>query len=236
MNAGYRTGAFTSPHFLRFNERIRVGGDEALDEEIVAAFAAIEQARGDISLTYFEFAALAALWIFRQRRVEYVVLEVGLGGRLDAVNMVDPRVAVITSIDLDHQEWLGDTRGAIAQEKAGIMRPASPGGDRRRGPAAGAVTVCRAGGRRARWFASGSQFSYVQEDEAWQATFAAARDAKHGDLPLHAAVPLCSRIIFVLRLQAASLLGVEFGDRQLQRALAVSASHAGAGRRLQRGG
>ena len=124
--SGYRTGVFTSPHLLRFNERIRVDGDEAPDAEIIDAFVAIDAARGDVSLTYFEFAALAALLVFRARGVDIVVLEVGLGGRLDAVNIVDPSVAVITSIDLDHQGWLGESRGEIAREKAGILRHAVP--------------------------------------------------------------------------------------------------------------
>ncbi|MEM1154962.1 MAG: Mur ligase family protein, partial [Pseudomonadota bacterium] len=120
--SGMRTGLFTSPHLLRYNERIRVGCEEATDEEIVAAFMAIEAARGDISLTYFEFSALAALEVCRARDVDVMILEVGLGGRLDAVNIVDAQVAAITRIDLDHQQWLGDTREAIAVEKAGIMR------------------------------------------------------------------------------------------------------------------
>jgi dihydrofolate synthase/folylpolyglutamate synthase len=119
-------GVYTSPHFLSFNERIRVNGREVPDEEIVAAFEQIDAARQGISLTYFEFATLAALVVFRNRGLEWVVLEVGLGGRLDAVNIVDPAVAVITRIDLDHQDWLGDTREKIAAEKAGILRPGAP--------------------------------------------------------------------------------------------------------------
>lgn len=124
--AGRKVGCFTSPHFLRFNERIRVDCDEVPDVEIVAAFEQIEAARGSTSLTYFEFSTLAALLVFRARRVDVLLLEVGLGGRLDASNIVDPDVAVITRIDLDHQDWLGDTRGKIALEKAGIMRPGIP--------------------------------------------------------------------------------------------------------------
>lgn len=119
---GRLTGLYTSPHFLRFNERIRVGGREVEDAEIVAAFERIEAARSDISLTYFEFATLAALLIFRERNVEIAILEVGLGGRLDAVNIVDPTVAVVTSIGLDHQEWLGEDLDSIGREKAGILR------------------------------------------------------------------------------------------------------------------
>jgi dihydrofolate synthase/folylpolyglutamate synthase len=126
LEAGRRTGSFTSPHFLRFNERIRVAGEEAKDIEIVAAFAAIDDARQDISLTYFEFATLAALWIFRDRGVDVILLEVGLGGRLDATNIIDPSVAVVTQIALDHQQWLGETLGEIALEKAGILRADRP--------------------------------------------------------------------------------------------------------------
>ncbi|NQX88363.1 MAG: bifunctional folylpolyglutamate synthase/dihydrofolate synthase [Halioglobus sp.] len=124
--AGYTTGAFTSPHFLRFNERIHVAGAEVSDAELVDALARVDAARGGVALTYFEFATLAALLVFRAQEPDIVILEVGLGGRLDAVNMVDPTVAVITSIDLDHQDWLGTTRGDIAREKAGIMRRGVP--------------------------------------------------------------------------------------------------------------
>jgi dihydrofolate synthase/folylpolyglutamate synthase len=120
--AGQQVGCFTSPHFLRFNERIRVAGKEAADTDIVAAFEQIESARGETSLTYFEFSTLAALLVFRALKADILLLEVGLGGRLDASNIVDPDVAVITGIDLDHQDWLGDTRGQIAREKAGILR------------------------------------------------------------------------------------------------------------------
>ncbi len=124
--AGYRPGASTSPHLLRFNERIRIAGREMSDADIVDAFAEIDAARGEISLTYFEFNMLAALFLFRRHRAGPLLLEVGLGGRLDAANIIDPDVAVITAIDLDHQAWLGDTRDAIAREKAGILRPGIP--------------------------------------------------------------------------------------------------------------
>ncbi|MFT7288849.1 MAG: dihydrofolate synthase/folylpolyglutamate synthase [Halieaceae bacterium] len=123
---GRRTGRYTSPHLLRFNERIVIDDEPASDALIVAAFEAIEAARGDISLTYFEFATLAALWVFRNERVDIIVLEVGLGGRLDAVNIVDSNFCVITAIDLDHQRWLGDTVEEIAPEKAAIAREGRP--------------------------------------------------------------------------------------------------------------
>lgn len=124
--AGYRVGAFTSPHFLRYNERIRIDGEDASDQALVAAFEAIEAARADIPLTYFEFGTLAALYLFKQAAPDLVVLEVGLGGRLDAVNIVDADVAVITTVDLDHQAYLGNDREAIGFEKAGIMRSGKP--------------------------------------------------------------------------------------------------------------
>ena len=124
--AGYRVGTYTSPHLLRFNERIQVDGEMVDDGFIVAAFEAVEKARKDISLTYFETATLAALWIFHQKGVTQQVLEVGLGGRLDAVNIVDADISIITSIGLDHTDWLGDSRELIAVEKAGIARRGRP--------------------------------------------------------------------------------------------------------------
>jgi dihydrofolate synthase/folylpolyglutamate synthase len=123
---GYRQGAYTSPHILRFNERIRARGRDIEDSELVSAFEEVEVARRETSLTYFEFTTLAALlWLSRQR-LDFAMLEVGLGGRLDAVNLVDANCAVITPIALDHQEYLGDDREQIGREKAGIMRRGQP--------------------------------------------------------------------------------------------------------------
>ncbi|HLS86796.1 MAG TPA: bifunctional tetrahydrofolate synthase/dihydrofolate synthase [Burkholderiales bacterium] len=124
--AGYRTALYTSPHLLRYNERVRLRGREADDAPLCEAFAAVEAARGTVALTYFEFGTLAALWLFAQEKPEVVVLEVGLGGRLDAVNVVDPDCAVLTSIAIDHVDYLGSTRESIASEKAGIFRPGRP--------------------------------------------------------------------------------------------------------------
>lgn len=123
---GYRVGAYTSPHILRYNERIKINGDPVTDERICEAFARIEAVRDNTSLSYFEFGTLAALDIFRRAEVDIQLLEVGLGGRLDAVNIIDPDVALIAAIGIDHVEWLGDTREAIGREKAGIFRPATP--------------------------------------------------------------------------------------------------------------
>lgn len=123
---GHRVGAFTSPHLYRFNERIVVDGVEATDSAIVAAFEQVEAARGDTHLTFFEYATLAAIQIFAAQSLDVAVFEVGLGGRLDAVNLLDADVAIVTTIDLDHQALLGDTRESIGVEKAGIFRAGAP--------------------------------------------------------------------------------------------------------------
>jgi len=120
--AGYRVGTYTSPHLLRYNERIRVGGREASDDELVEAFARVDAARAEDSLTYFEFGTLAAFDLFARAGCDVWVLEVGLGGRLDAVNIVDPDVAIVTAVGLDHTDWLGADRDSIGFEKAGIFR------------------------------------------------------------------------------------------------------------------
>lgn len=129
--AGLRVGAYTSPHLLRYNERVRIGGADADDAALVAAFEAVDAARagmpgGGVPLTYFEYGTLAALWLFARSDLDLAVLEVGLGGRLDAVNIVDPDVAVITTVDLDHQDWLGGDIESIGAEKAGIARAWKP--------------------------------------------------------------------------------------------------------------
>ncbi|GAC13479.1 bifunctional tetrahydrofolate synthase/dihydrofolate synthase [Aliiglaciecola lipolytica] len=117
---------YSSPHIVDYKERVRVNGNMLSEQAHVQAFMRVEQARGQTSLTYFEFATLAALVLIAQQQPQYVILEVGLGGRLDAVNIVEPDIAVITSIALDHQDWLGNTRELIAVEKAGIMRAQIP--------------------------------------------------------------------------------------------------------------
>lgn len=126
---GYRVAMYTSPHLLRYNERVKIAGAEATDAALCEAFAAVEAARAGTPLTYFEFGTLAALWLFARRPLDALILEVGLGGRLDAVNVVDPDVAVVTTIAIDHVDYLGPTREDIGREKAGIFR-------------AGKVAVC----------------------------------------------------------------------------------------------
>lgn len=123
---GYRVGAYTSPHILKYNERIKIDGQPLSDAQICDAFARIESVRGDTTLSYFEFGTLAALDIFSRSHIDIQLLEVGMGGRLDAVNIVDPDVSIISSIDIDHVDWLGKTREAIGLEKAGIFRTATP--------------------------------------------------------------------------------------------------------------
>ncbi len=124
--AGYRVGLYTSPHLLRFNERARIGAKDAGDEALIEQFEAVEQARRDTSLTYFEFSTLAILRLFQNAALDAAVLEVGLGGRLDAVNIIDADCAVVTSVDMDHMDYLGPTREHIGYEKAHIYRRGRP--------------------------------------------------------------------------------------------------------------
>ncbi|QGU32680.1 bifunctional tetrahydrofolate synthase/dihydrofolate synthase [Thermochromatium tepidum] len=126
LAAGYHCGVYTSPHLCRYNERVRLDGVPVADEALCESFARIDRARGEISLTYFEFGTLAALDRFARARPDLVVLEVGLGGRLDAVNLIDAEVSVVTSIGLDHTDWLGEDLESIAREKAGIFRAGRP--------------------------------------------------------------------------------------------------------------
>ena len=120
--AGYRVGCYTSPHLVRYNERVCINLKPISDDELCAAFAAVEAARGNVGLTYFEMGTLAAMWHFCRQQLDVVILEVGLGGRLDAVNIFEPSCAIVTAVDLDHVEYLGDTREKIGFEKAGIFR------------------------------------------------------------------------------------------------------------------
>lgn len=163
--AGLKVGAYTSPHLLRYNERVRVDGAEAADEEFCAAFERIERMRGDVSLTYFEFGTLAALEIFARHEIQVAVLEVGLGGRLDAVNAVDPDAALVASIGLDHQEWLGPDRESIGREKAGIYRSGRPALCGDRNPPV--TLVEHACGLGARFQVLGRDFDWSQQGESW---------------------------------------------------------------------
>ncbi|CAM2798152.1 bifunctional tetrahydrofolate synthase/dihydrofolate synthase [Legionella worsleiensis] len=124
--AGYKVGAYTSPHLVRFNERIRVNMKSVSDDDLCCAFCAVEEGRGQVELTYFEMTTLAALWHFKRQKLDVLIMEVGLGGRLDATNILDADLAIITTIDYDHQEFLGTTLDAIGYEKAGILRHKKP--------------------------------------------------------------------------------------------------------------
>jgi dihydrofolate synthase / folylpolyglutamate synthase len=148
MAAGHRVGCFVSPHLLAYNERIRIDGIDADDASLVASFERIEAARAEIPLTYFEFGTLAALDLHARAGVEVSVLEVGLGGRLDAVNIVDADAAIITTIDLDHQDWLGNDRDSIGREKAGIARHDRPAIVGETDPPAGLLDALNAMGAR----------------------------------------------------------------------------------------
>lgn len=165
LEAGYRVACYTSPHLLRYNERVRVNGLEIEDEALCDAFAAVEAVRGDTPLTYFEFGTLAAMWHFVQTGVDVAVLEVGLGGRLDAVNIFEPACAIVTSVDLDHVDYLGHTRESIATEKAGVYRPDVPAicGD----PEPPATLVRHARDIAAQYRQVGEHFHFQSDKHAW---------------------------------------------------------------------
>lgn len=187
--AGYKTGLYTSPHLVRHNERIRVDGREIPDDALCAAFERVEVARGDTPLTYFEFGTLAAFDYFARAGVDVAVLEVGMGGRLDAVNVLDAEVAIVTTVDLDHMQWLGNTREAIGHEKAGIFRAGRPAiiGDLQ--PPASTIEHANAIG--AHLARIGSDFGFERSPGGWTFRFgsrlraALPYPALRGDYQLH---------------------------------------------------
>ncbi len=217
--AGYRTGLYTSPHLLRYNERVRIAGREAGDAGLVAAFEKVDAARGDTSLTYFEFGTLGAMAQFIAAGVDVAILEVGLGGRLDAVNVFDADVAVVTSVDLDHMDYLGDTREKIGFEKAGIYRggrpaicadPAPPGSLLENSRRIGADLRCA--GRDFYALREGARWTYRGPGLAWP------------DLPLPAMAGACQ-----LRNAAGALAALEavrgrlpVSEAAIRRGLAVA--------------
>ena len=176
--AGYRVGTFTSPHLIRYNERIVIDGREVSDASLVAAFERIDAARGSDTLTFFEFNTLAALLVFDTAGLDAIVLEVGLGGRLDSVNAVDPDVAVVTSIALDHCDWLGSDVESIGREKAGIFRPGKPAifGSREM-PASIAAAAQQLG---TPLYCLGEDFDWRRDGERWSWR---GRTASYDDLP-----------------------------------------------------
>lgn len=174
--AGYRTGLYTSPHLLRYNERVRLNREASNDAGLCEAFEAVENARGDVPLTYFEFGTLAAMCLFVRARVDVAILEVGLGGRLDAVNAFDSGCAIVTSIGLDHTEYLGKTLDAIGTEKAGIYRPHKPAifGDEQ----LPATVRDHANSIGAEFLTLGEDFKFSRQDTQWQ--FLGRRGNHHG--------------------------------------------------------
>lgn len=178
--AGYRTGVFTSPYLFRYNEQVRMDGKAVEDDELCIAFEKVEAARGDVSLTQFEFGTLAALILFKAQALDVWILEVGLGGRLDAVNIIDADVAVITSIAIDHVSWLGDTREKIGAEKAGIFREGKPvvcGDD---DPPTSMIET--AGKLRAPFYQRGKNFNFQESADSWIFVDESIRDE---NLPLN---------------------------------------------------
>ncbi|WP_318457363.1 bifunctional tetrahydrofolate synthase/dihydrofolate synthase [Photobacterium leiognathi] len=165
IEAGYKVGVYSSPHLVRYNERVRINNQELDDSEHTKAFANVEAARGDISLSLFEFGTLSALTLFKTHQVDVVVLEVGLGGRLDATNIVDHDVSVITSLAIDHVDWLGDNIDVIGYEKAGIFRSGKPAicGQ----PHPPATVPAHADDIGAELYQVGYQFEYQIEDNHW---------------------------------------------------------------------
>ncbi len=165
LRAGYKVGLYIKPHFLDFNERARVNGELASDAALMASFAAVETARGAIDLTYFEFTTLAILHLLAGAGLDVAILEVGLGGRLDAVNVIDADVAIVTSVDIDHTDYLGSTREAIGFEKAGIFRPGKAAicSD----PVPPASLVAHAGAIGADLWLLGRDFNYSGDKQQW---------------------------------------------------------------------
>jgi len=176
--ADYKVGCYSSPHLLKYNERIAIDSKNIDDERLCEAFEIIDQARGDVPLTYFEFGTLAALVIFSQAKLDAVILEAGLGGRLDAVNVIDPDVAVITSIDLDHMDWLGDDIESIGREKAGIFRNNKPAvyGSLSMPNSISQIAV----DKNVQLHAAGKDYLYQGLQNNWQLT---AADIRFNDLP-----------------------------------------------------
>lgn len=165
LEGGARVGCYSSPHLVRYNERVRIRGQEARDEELCSSFTAVEEARAEVPLTFFEFGTLAALELFRRADCDWLLLEVGLGGRLDAVNIIDADVAVVTSIAIDHTDWLGRDRRSIGLEKAGIFRHGHPAicGDRDPPMALRAVADVLA----APWHGIGETFDQMECGQGW---------------------------------------------------------------------
>lgn len=212
---GLMVGVYSSPHLQRYNERVQLNGQEASDQALCDAFAAVEAARGEISLTYFEMGTLAAFWLFQHAALDAVVLEVGLGGRLDAVNLVDADLALVTSVGLDHADWLGDTRESVAFEKAGIFRAGKPALCGDLDPPQPLLEQANA--LPAPLFLRGRDFDLAQGEANWhwRGVSASGQVLELHDLPL-LDLPMENA---ALALQAYALLGMPWQPEALQAAL-----------------
>lgn len=219
--ANFKVGVYTSPHLLHYAERIQINGKPVADELICAAFEKIANAclsskgAAAISLTYFEYGTLAALEIFKQQHVDYMVLEVGLGGRLDAVNIIDADVAVITSIAIDHQDWLGDNREVIGREKAGILRAQQMFVCADQNPPQSIIDIAAQLNTKAHFIEREFAFSQTQKSWQWQGESSAGErvtlpemQAPHLPLPSMAAA-----------LQVIQLLNIELTTAQIEHTL-----------------
>ncbi len=168
LQAGYSVGAFTSPHFLKYNERVQINGLCASDHQLGDVFNRINQARGEIPLTYFEFGTLAALLVFADETPDLILLEVGLGGRLDAVNIIDADISIVTTVALDHTDWLGDNREDIGFEKAGVFRAGRPAICGDLNPPDSIAKTARE--LEAELFQSGQEYSFLEAGKSWHWT------------------------------------------------------------------
>lgn len=224
--AGYSVGCYTSPHFRHYNERVRLNGKNISDEELCQSFRAITAARKDTPLTYFEYGTLAALEIFNRKQPDVILLEVGLGGRLDAVNIVDADVAVVTSIAIDHVDWLGDDREVIGREKSGIFRAGRPAICGEADPTASVATVADETG--AVLYQVGDQFAYQGDADKWnwQGVCPVGESLQLESLPMPA-LPLPNA---ATALQVLAVLGLDVSVDAIREGLA-SATMTG---RMQR--
>jgi len=209
--AGYRTGLYSSPHLVRYNERVRIAGEDAGDPILCESFAAVEAARADTPLTYFEFGTLAALWLFQRTKIEAAVLEVGLGGRLDAVNALDADCAVLTSVGIDHVDYLGPDRESIGREKAGIFRAGKPAVIAEPDPPR---SVLAAPGEK---LLVGKDFSYTGDGAQWTYTGPKGRRAGLAYPALRGALQLRNAAAALCALDA---LGLPIAMQEIRRGLA----------------
>jgi len=213
--AEYSTGCYTSPHIQVYNERVRLGSRLATDRELCDSFAAVEAVRGETRLTYFEFGTLAAFQLFSVQEPDFIILEIGLGGRLDAVNILDPDLAILTNVALDHMDWLGETREEIGFEKAGIFRPNTPAliGEKD----IPATVTAHAADIGAWVFANGQQFTASAADDRWQwqGRSAMGEPVEIHDLPLND-FPLdnCATV-----LQAITLIAPDISEEVIRSGL-----------------